>query len=487
MLQSFRLRRASQLRGTEPVLKADRRTGAFGFETLLRNTILKQDVVDWDKIRDEEFPEFRKEAPEEFHGTFATAVFLSLPDPGDFAHLRQFVKHVGLENLGQAHIIKYMRACEDPEEILRCWRFLSAREPVFTYKQVVDVVAGLLKTSDWRQGEKLLRDHGSTLPRDLLPLMMKKLCDDRRSDEGLAWLSSTAEPRCIDDFSNVFMEDRERAEKFLDHMTAVGARMSEKFDPTRSKQWSEHFDVRAARIAGRMCSSCRKPLPDGKLSPEEFRALRDAAIDKVLKRGDIYRGSHPRELAAFKKFMVKRGPFDAVIDGPNVFYKSDKPALLCKSVGKKYHELGHRRILIVTKAHLLEFFRKIHLPPGVRFYSSADQSEDDPFLIIAALMSHPDCRMLSSDLWRDHKVLLKQQRLAGPSPGVSELFDRWVFTRRDLFREKYDKYDIRQTVQFAPGYFPIPFADPQGWHVPTSYAPGGQPKWFCIRRRTTVQ
>ena len=77
----------------------------------------------------------------------------------------------------------------------------------------------------------------------------------------------------------------------------------------------------------RCCGLHLKPLP--KLSDEEFTELREAFMERSLKRkGNIFLNSTPEELDAYRNFLslYAAKPFDVVIDGLNISHVTRQTA-----------------------------------------------------------------------------------------------------------------------------------------------------------------
>lgn len=70
------------------------------------------------------------------------------------------------------------------------------------------------------------------------------------------------------------------------------------------------------------CRNCEKILTKSTITDEEFRLVRQNFEEKVVRGVDIYHKTTLDEWNAFMELIQKNGPFDIVVDGLNVSFKS---------------------------------------------------------------------------------------------------------------------------------------------------------------------
>ncbi|KAK7836006.1 hypothetical protein U0070_004097 [Myodes glareolus] len=108
-------------------------------------------------------------------------------------------------------------------------------------------------------------------------------------------------------------------------------------------------------------------------------------------------------------------------------------------------------------------------------------SEDDPFLLYAALNSGNHCKFITKDLMRDHKACLSDVH-------TQHLFFKWqqghqMAIKNDLQRSKL-------TFQHTLSYDTVVQTTGDSWHIPydedlvqrSSYEV--PTKWLCLQRKT---
>lgn len=71
------------------------------------------------------------------------------------------------------------------------------------------------------------------------------------------------------------------------------------------------------------CPHCEKSLTRSAITEEEFKLVRHNFEAKVVRGVDLYHKTTPDEWNAFMKLIEEQGPFDIVLDGLNVSFKSN--------------------------------------------------------------------------------------------------------------------------------------------------------------------
>ncbi|XP_073421290.1 mitochondrial ribonuclease P catalytic subunit isoform X3 [Dendrobates tinctorius] len=68
------------------------------------------------------------------------------------------------------------------------------------------------------------------------------------------------------------------------------------------------------------CQACKEQLESIHLTPEEYKTLKKAVINIIIKGEDTFRKTTPEELQAFLKFVDSQPPYDIMVDGLNIAY-----------------------------------------------------------------------------------------------------------------------------------------------------------------------
>ncbi|XP_015205679.2 mitochondrial ribonuclease P catalytic subunit isoform X2 [Lepisosteus oculatus] len=243
-----------------------------------------------------------------------------------------------------------------------------------------------------------------------------------------------------------------------------------------------------ATVETSVCRSCRARLESIQLSEEEYRQLKDRVMSDVIRGRDVFTKTTPQELESFMSFVKKRPPFDVVIDGLNVANTSSK-GNQAKTLLAVVSELASQglRVLVLGRKHMLKNSRSWDRSHMVLIQQKADCffteniSEDDPFLLYAALHSGNHCRFVSRDLMRDHKACL-------PDSSARRLFFKWQRGHQLVLNNFLPGQRIR--FQEIPSYDTIVQTHESSWHIPydveglerCSYEVPKQ--WLCLRRKS---
>ena len=190
------------------------------------------------------------------------------------------------------------------------------------------------------------------------------------------------------------------------------------------------------------CLACRTELGRREITQEELVMLQEALMEFVIKKKDIYQSTDPRELDKFLRLLArekKLAPFDIVIDGLNISLNGRHNLLLSNREG--FERNPHKSYsnnslnLYATVKHFFDQDCKVLVIHRAEIRKSPDfdsiskmakvvilgkVTQDDPYMILAALHSGSGCRMVTNDHLRQHCV-----SLAKGSPGLAKLFTEW--------------------------------------------------------------
>ncbi|RZC42647.1 mitochondrial ribonuclease P protein 3, partial [Asbolus verrucosus] len=174
----------------------------------------------------------------------------------------------------------------------------------------------------------------------------------------------------------------------------------------------------------------RSKLTSFDLTDDEFNDLKNKIIQNVIVGKDVFNKTTSDELRKFKNFISTMENFDVVIDGLNVAYSvgAKQPPLvtsgLVASVVSHFVNQG-KKILVLGRNHMNKWPRQNwgYIRQHSTVFLTQDLSQDDPYLLYCALNSGKDTIIITKDLMRGHKFLLKNVHL-------KILFDRWLSQRQ---------------------------------------------------------
>ncbi|MBN3294859.1 MRPP3 ribonuclease, partial [Amia calva] len=255
------------------------------------------------------------------------------------------------------------------------------------------------------------------------------------------------------------------------------------FESLPGNQWKGSWATINARG---VCQSCKAGLESIQLSEDEYRQLRDSVMRDVIEGPDVFNKTTPEELETFKRFVKRKPPFDVVIDGLNVANSStqgNQSETLLAVVSQLVQD--GLRVLVLGRKHMLRPSRSWDrgnmslIQKRADCFFTENISEDDPFLLYAALHSGNHCKFVSRDLMRDHKACL-------PNSSTRRLFFKWQRGHQMVLP---NFLSLRRIVfQQIPSYDTIIQTDDNCWHIP--YDPQWVerctyevPKtWLCLTR-----
>uniref|UniRef100_A0AAV2JE97 PRORP domain-containing protein n=2 Tax=Knipowitschia caucasica TaxID=637954 RepID=A0AAV2JE97_KNICA len=173
-----------------------------------------------------------------------------------------------------------------------------------------------------------------------------------------------------------------------------------------------------------------------------------------------------QELQRFKSFVKSKPVFDVVVDGLNVANMNKDRSRHSETLLAVVSELvlQGQTVLVLGRKHMLRPSRTwdknnmISLQQKAHCFFTENISEDDPFLLYAALHSGNHCRFVSRDLMRDHKACL-------PDRATKRLFFKWQ-RGHQLVLSGYIGAGRRVCFQSIPSYDTIVQTSAGSWHIP---------------------
>ncbi|XP_046967949.1 mitochondrial ribonuclease P catalytic subunit [Vanessa cardui] len=236
------------------------------------------------------------------------------------------------------------------------------------------------------------------------------------------------------------------------------------------------------------CKTCNETLDCLKLSEEEFSMLQKNVKDKLIVGSDLFLKTSPDELKRFLNFVEKTAPYDVVLDALNIAYtvgKSDISERI-RVIGTviDYFAQKKMRILLLGRRHMLKWRKFNFIIRNTESFFIDNISQDDPYFITAAILSGAHTDIVSRDLLRGHRFLMKQDQL-------KQLFQRWQWQHQWMVFVPSYKPVIQAPLKFTP----IAQKNKNGWHLPyisdktTNFGQvnNGIPdcsSWLCLRQKS---
>lgn len=389
----------------------------------------------------------------------------------------------------------------DQEEIVKIYQDLRAANPVLDGNTCEHLIVALTLTDQWRQSFELLdMIKLAGVPDSLTYSCLIERCFQEGDIEtGWRMLEEQAANKRLPN-DEVFLawleycrKDREsfrsNLEKMLSFTNAKAIFLSKRIG-TALKELPASFNLRAAEArvtdAGK-CSHCKSTLASIRVPEDAFRALRDAFIQAVIIKKDIFNKTTPKELERFQAFLARTKPYDVVIDGLNVAFSAGNqksPTVYAMQLAAVVrHYVRHKkRVCVIGRQHMDRWRSKDmkYIRENAFLFFTEDLSQDDPFLLYAALESGPQTDFFSRDLMRKHSFLLGDE--------LGTVFKRWQQEHQfSLVSITPDgRVIIKSPFQFDMYAHQLP-EDPNRWHIPLVdeclkiHKVEKQATWMCLK------
>ena len=248
----------------------------------------------------------------------------------------------------------------------------------------------------------------------------------------------------------------------------------------------------------RHCSRCRGVLGKFKLNEDdisllssEIKSLKPINNDKILNNFELF-------------IQSQKTPFDLVVDGQNVFNRTRPGGRVARYIKSRdlYHVVQHFsnhgwRVLVIHKPWFESMYhgQQLRKLKSVSVYILEENSDDDLYILLAALLSGANCKILSEDYFRQYHDLFDHNNRS-----LSNIFIKWQLSsqiRIRGFRGYTDKIDGDE-AEYCDPEFTWPFQHPPAahvsphthhWHLPIVpqdhqhgiYVPT---RWICVKPRS---
>ncbi|GLG94500.1 uncharacterized protein GBIM_01707 [Gryllus bimaculatus] len=407
-----------------------------------------------------------------------------------------------------ATLARFLKLCYDckagdEESVLGICNEIRNRCPVLDASTADNVIHGLALTSRWQEGLELLSEiRLSAVPISASfnvlaeaafkngelklgwELMEQMLQLERRPTPPVykAWIDQCMRTKG----SEASVMIGQLLDFWADHDLRPSLDVAEHL-----RSWFEHdkysWEGCFTTISPRgSCQNCRTVLRKRKITTAEFEAMRKEFFEQVIVGSNVFLKSNPEELETFQQFLSRTAPYDVVIDGLNIAYSSGRlrPQQAVKALESVVQHFATRkkRMLVLGRRHMQNWPQKemnyIHEHAFV--FLAQNLSQDDPFLLYAAMYSGPFTQFVSRDLMRSHVYLLKDTSLR-------RIFRRWQQQRQlQLIRAISGHVTVMPPLSYNPSVQQGPGAV---WHVPYDTEFKVQPKqmfepprhWLCLR------
>jgi len=221
-------------------------------------------------------------------------------------------------------------------------------------------------------------------------------------------------------------------EKLFIYLRTVG-RYAGKETKAALLEYYKQSKSRTARLSSvnkGACKTCKTEMEMRVISQQEMDMVKEALLTFVIKKKDIYQNTDPKELHRFLELLEKEKgirPFDIVIDGLNVSlapvpkhlrsWKNQSRNL--HDTVKFFHDRDHR-VLVIHRNDIKKTPHYDIINSMSTVVTLGKVTQDDPYMILAALHSGSGCKVVTNDHLRQHYACIAQG-----SVDLAKLFSEW--------------------------------------------------------------
>uniref|UniRef100_A0A182QC24 Mitochondrial ribonuclease P catalytic subunit n=1 Tax=Anopheles farauti TaxID=69004 RepID=A0A182QC24_9DIPT len=312
--------------------------------------------------------------------------------------------------------------------------------------------------------------------------LLQEMCDNKRlpnDDSFLAWLDYSYRR---DD--KHFSKNLERMLHFTkEHSVFLSKRVGQELTRLPVELGVSAHETHITDYG--KCSHCRGNLASIVVTDDQFQALREKFLQAVLINREIFNRTTPEELKRFQTFLKKTIPYDVVIDGLNVAFSSGNqknPTVYAHQVAAvvRHYVRQKKRVLVIGRQHMDKWRSKEmkYIRENSFLFLTEDLSQDDPFLLYAALESGPKTDFFSRDLMRKHSFML--------GDSLSGVFKRWQQEHQYSLLSIMPEGRVLIKDPFKYELYAHKSCDTNRWHVPLVENAYRIPKvekqndWLCL-------
>ncbi|XP_053695978.1 mitochondrial ribonuclease P catalytic subunit [Sabethes cyaneus] len=235
------------------------------------------------------------------------------------------------------------------------------------------------------------------------------------------------------------------------------------------------------------CAHCKCTIGSIVVPEESFLALRDAFLQAALIKKEVFNRTNPEELQRFQRFVKQTKPYDIVIDGLNVALSTGNqksPVVYAMQIAAVVRHYVHKkkRVLVIGRQHMNRWRSKDmkYIREKAYLFLTEDLSQDDPFLLYAALESGSHTDFFSRDLMRKHSFSLGEE--------LGNVFRKWQQQHQYSLLTITPEGRVLVKAPFQYELYAHPLADnSKVWHVPLVESSLKIPKvekqneWLCLK------
>ncbi|KAL7036024.1 hypothetical protein ACKWTF_008661 [Chironomus riparius] len=343
------------------------------------------------------------------------------------------------------------------DEILKWCKIIIDRHETLDASTAENIVHGLSLTHRWKDAFKYF-DHikmsGKELSDSVYSCILSKAIEN--DSYSIIWdlLNEMSENQVVPrsyvfiQWFNKHINDEDKVNEMLEYISDNHILLPEIDIQNFSDALKPKYTCSFVSINrnGR-CPSCLQKLPGVKLLETEFNKIAAQFLEDIFIRNDVWLKTNPSEIKRFKEFIDKTKPYDSVIDGLNVAYsQGDKlsPKVYSKILAQvvKYFVDKKEKCLVIGRKHMKFWPKKemSYVRENSMLFLTEDLSNDDLFLLYAALKSGPKTNIFSRDLMRQHSHLL--------SPKMKKVFRRWQQEHQYHLITAQQKVIVREPITF---------------------------------------
>ncbi|KAL1501588.1 hypothetical protein ABEB36_006885 [Hypothenemus hampei] len=413
------------------------------------------------------------------------------------SHTKPNLATVGkyLKLLYQNHSLEKLSK-SDENEIIKLCKEITDNNPVLESRTLENMALALSLTKDWKQCLEIIQEIKRTAAVAGTVYDAVATAAFKHKEEPVAWnLLNQAvlqQQTCLNTAFLSYLETIKKQRK-LENKTKSLEKLFLFFrdneivcneDVINEIQSSIKMGKQVTMNFKGVCSNCQLKLEKLELSDSEFLILKEAFFKNVIVGKDIFIKSNPNEMKKFQNFLSNMEQYDVILDGLNIAYSSGVNkgpyvfSRLLHAVVKHFVQ-KNKSVLILGRSHMNKWPRMYwsYIKENASVFLTENISEDDPYMLYFALQSGKNTIIVTRDLMRGHKFLLKDRT-------NKMLFNRWLSQRQYMLSYVNDKEKCFFRV--PPEFYHVAQKNGDVWHIPYNVPQENEEMqsyhktWLCI-------
>jgi len=386
---------------------------------------------------------------------------------------------------------------EDEKEIIKLCDEIRDNNPVLDSFTLDSMVSALSLTKEWKKCLNILEEIKITASpststysaliaaaflnkeEELAWNLLKELIDQGKKPQSIALLRYLTTLKKLRKRQNII----EKLEKLFLFFQQYELVCQEDVAKSISEFCKGSGILTTVKFSG-YCENCKSKLDKMELSDQEFLELKESFLKNAIIGRDIFIKSNPVEMQQFQDFVSKMGKIDVVLDGLNVAYSAGinkGPQVFSKMIAAvvSHFVKQNKSVLVLGRVNMTKWPKKhwSYITNHSTVFLTENISQDDPYLLYCALHAGKDTIIVTKDLMRGHKHVLKERK-------YKTLFNRWL-SQRQYFLSHIDEQN-KVTFRVPPFFTPVAQKNRNIWHIP--YTPESddsinasfQKTWLCL-------